>query len=183
VSVNENVLEILPQTSTLTHILFLHYCKLSQLLTNVAQSVVNVLLRSLCVTCRCMMVVWKCIEAWKGRHQCLQWHDVKGVRETLVDATVQCKAAAGHNGSYHGSMVNICRRHWWLLWWEVNDLQETLVAAMGSRDLLMTSLLLIFCSNIHLSTFLVLPLYEMCCSLSSLTLHVCIMSLQCVLRI
>jgi len=36
VSVNENVWEILPQTSTLTHILFLHYCKLSQLLTGVA---------------------------------------------------------------------------------------------------------------------------------------------------
>lgn len=33
---NKNVLEILPQTSTLTHLLFLHYCKLSQLLTSVA---------------------------------------------------------------------------------------------------------------------------------------------------
>lgn len=33
---NENVWEILPQTSTVTHILFLHYCKLSQLLTSVA---------------------------------------------------------------------------------------------------------------------------------------------------
>lgn len=30
----------------------------------------------------------------------------------------------------------------------------------GSKDLHMTSLLLIFCSNIYLSTFLMLPLFE-----------------------
>ena len=147
------------------------------------QAVVNVLVQSLCVTCGWMMVVWKCIGVWKSRHQCLQWHDIKGVRETLMDAIVWCKASAGHSGSYHGSKVNICRRHWWLLWWEVNGLQETLVAAMGNRDLLMSSLLLIFCSNIHLSTFLMLPLNDMCSSLRSLTLHVCILSLQCVPRI
>lgn len=33
---NKNVWEILPQTSTLTHILFVRYCKLSQLLSSVA---------------------------------------------------------------------------------------------------------------------------------------------------
>jgi len=35
----------------------------------------------------------------------------------------------------------------------------------GSNDLHMTSLLLIFCSNIYLSTFRMLPSYEICSSI------------------